>query len=143
MRKISSSILIEATPEKVWDVLMAFERYPDWNPYILEAKGARVEGERLEVRMRPPGGKAVNFRPRVTSVVERMEFAWKGRLLLPKLFDGEHRFTLDDLGDHLRFTQEESFSGLMVPFTKKLLERTREGFRLMNIALKERAEGLT
>jgi hypothetical protein len=48
---------------------------------------------------------------------------------------------LADLGHcRTRLTQSEEFSGLLVPFTATVLERTRAGFEAMNEALRARAE---
>jgi hypothetical protein len=59
------------------------------------------------------------------------------------LFDGEHAFLLDPIdAGHMRFRQEERFSGLFVPLIVRgdLLESTRRGFIAMDEALKARAE---
>ncbi len=34
MKSLKTSITIEAAPSVVWDILMDFEAYPDWNPFI-------------------------------------------------------------------------------------------------------------
>ena len=33
-KQIKTSIHINATKEKVWEILMDFEKYPEWNPFI-------------------------------------------------------------------------------------------------------------
>jgi len=43
-------------------------------------------------------------------------------------------------GDDTRLRHSESFSGVLVPFLRKMLARTEEGFNQMNAALKARAE---
>jgi len=71
------------------------------------------------------------------------ELTWLGHFLIPGLFDGEHRFRLEPLGDNrTRFTQSEQFEGLLVPLLAKDLDtKVRQGFEAMNQALKTRAEG--
>jgi len=63
--KIETEILIHAVPERVWAVLMDFGAYPAWNPFILAIEGKAESGETLRVTMRPPGGKAQRFEPKV------------------------------------------------------------------------------
>jgi hypothetical protein len=67
---------------------------------------------------------------------------WLGQLVVPGVFDGEHRFRLEPLGpDRVRFVQEERFTGLLAPLILRFIERgTRQGFEAMNSALKLRAE---
>ncbi|MDD1762195.1 MAG: SRPBCC domain-containing protein, partial [Methanothrix sp.] len=56
-------------------------------------------------------------------------------------FDGEHSFVIEPLGERkVRFIQSEEFNGLMIPFSKSLLNETEQNFNEMNRALKERAE---
>jgi hypothetical protein len=141
MRTVSSEIEIAAPAGPVWDVLTNMERYPEWNPFIRELQGTLQVGERLNVRIQPPGGRAMAFRPIVRSFVPERELVWLGHLVIPGLFDGEHRFSIQPLEeDRVRFRQAETFRGLLVPLTQSILNRTRRGFEAMNRALKERAE---
>jgi hypothetical protein len=83
----------------------------------------------------------MTFRPTITVVEEGKRLEWLGRLVLPGVFDGRHSFLLEDLGDGLtRLTQAEEFSGVLVPLTGTILERTQAGFEAMNQALRLRAE---
>jgi len=82
------------------------------------------------------------FRPRVVAVDEARELRWLGRLLLPGVFDGEHRFALHPLAEgRTRFERGERFAGLLVPLVRGRLDGdTRRGFDEMNAALKARAQ---
>ena len=83
----------------------------------------------------------MTFRPTITEVTEGRGLEWLGRLVMPGIFVGRHSFRLEALGDgRTRLTQAEEFSGMLVPFTGKILERTRAGFAAMNDALRARAE---
>lgn len=140
MPTLDTTEFIAAPPEKVWGILTDFESYPDWNPFIIEASGRLARGERLELRMRPPGGKAMTFKPRVLEVESSRELRWLGRLLVPGLFDGEHWFRLEPSGKGTLLTQGERFTGVLPPLMGKLLDRTEKGFDELNRALKARAE---
>jgi hypothetical protein len=132
---------IAAPVEIVWAELAAVSEYAGWNPFITSFEGDLVAGGRLKVRIAPPGGRPMTFRPTITELEDGKRLEWLGRLLLPGVFDGRHSFQLEAIEPgRTRLTQGEEFSGLLVPFTGKLLERTRAGFEAMNEALRLRAE---
>lgn len=132
---------IAAPVETVWAELSAVDKYAEWNPFITVFQGGLVAGSRVEVRIVPPGGRAMTFKPTITDVKERQHLEWLGRLILPGVFDGRHSFHLEALGNgRTRLTQAEEFSGFLVPLTRTLVERTRAGFEAMNEALRLRAE---
>jgi hypothetical protein len=82
------------------------------------------------------------FCPTVLVAEPNRELRWLGHLLLPGIFDGEHSFVVEPLGEgHVRFIQRERFKGLLVPFLSKMLDGDiSRGFNEMNRALKLRAE---
>ncbi len=143
MKELRTEIEINAPAAKVWAILTDLGQYAAWNPFMPEAVGEVKEGERLRVRIAPPGGKAMTFTPTVTLVEPERAFRWLGRLLLPGIFDGEHIYEITPLSEgSIRFVQRENFRGILVPlFWKSLDTQTRQGFEAMNAALKQRAEG--
>ena len=142
MHEVRTEIEIEATPERVWGILLDFPSHPEWNPFVRSIKGVAKVGDRLTVFIQPQGGKGMTFRPTVLTVIPNSELRWLGRLLLPRIFDGEHYFEITQLAVHrVRFVQGEKFSGVLVPFAKSSLDgATKAGFVAMNQALKSRAE---
>ena len=141
-KQLHTEIEIDATPERVWQVLTDFAAYPQWNPFITRADGEARRGRRLTLRMQPAGGRGMTFRPTVLEAAQGRQLRWLGRLLVPGLFDGEHRFTIRPLGDgQVRLVQQEDFRGLLVPLLARSLDRrTLPAFEQMNQALKRRAE---
>lgn len=140
MRRISVTTEINAPVEVVWAQLADTATFAEWNPFMPRLDGALSKGGRLEVRITPPGAKGMTFRPTVTAVEEGRKLEWLGRFLVPGLFDGRHSFTLTATAEGTRMTQEETFTGVLVPVLASTLAKTESGFRLMNEALKERAE---
>ena len=142
MFALHTEVDVAAPASRVWDVLTDFAAFPDWNPFIQRINGVLTPRARLSVRIQPPGGRAMTFRPTVLRVEPERHFAWRGRTIVPGLFDGEHSFTLEPRGDGVRLVHGETFSGLLVPLLRRSLDTTtRDGFRAMNAALKTRAEG--
>lgn len=138
MRTITTTIELDATAEEVWDTLTDTAAYPRWNPFITRLDGTLEVGNRIRVRIAPPGGKPITFRPTVTNVEPRHRLAWLGRLLIPGLFDGAHCFTLQPTDDgRTRLVHSESFRGVLVWFSRGLVENTTAGFEAMNEALRD------
>jgi hypothetical protein len=140
--KITTSILVNATAEKVWRILTDFESYSQWNPFITSIKGEVNVGNILQVTITPPNGNAMKFKPTILVVKEYKELKWIGKLLFKGLFDGEHQFEIiDNKNGTVTFIQSEKFTGVLTPFFKKMINvNTKNGFELMNEKLKERAE---
>ncbi len=142
MKELFTEIEIGAPAEKVWDILMDFKAYPDWNPFVREIEGDAALGGRLRVALKLEGRKPMVFKPRVEGHESRQEFRWLGHLILPGVFDGEHAFLIESLAEErVRFIQRERFHGILASLLLKGIEaQTLAGFEAMNQALKERAE---
>ena len=144
MQELETNILIDAPAERVWRILLDFEHYPEWNPFVSRISGRPEPGQKLDIRLTPPGGMAMSFKPVVVKVEPGREFRWLGQLLAKGLFDGEHIFELRPEGDSVRFIQRERFNGLLVPLLLLMARKsTLRGFEAMNQALKARAESST
>jgi hypothetical protein len=136
---LGTDIDIAAPPEDVWAHLVDFAAYREWNPFMPEAAGTAEVGHRLTLRMRPPGGRAVPLRPRVTEARPGDVLEWLGHLGVPGLFDGRHRFELVATASGTKVRQSEAFSGLLVrPLRGWLDENVLAGFEAMNAALRDR-----
>lgn len=144
MKQIETKITINTPAHIVWEILMDFDNYPNWNPFIKRLSGNAQLGNKLDTIIFN-GKKDFNFKPKVVSLKEGMEFAWKGKLFFKGLFDGEHYFQLKEdqsvESPVTEFFHGEYFNGILVGWILKSIgESTEEGFNKMNQALKERAE---
>ena len=139
MKEIRTEIHIASSARRVWDILTDFAAFPDWNPLVLEARGEPRAGERLELRVR--SGREMRFRPVVLAARPERELRWRGALLHPCLFAGEHYFLLEPDGKGTRFVHGERFSGVLAGALAGLLEaKAPKDFAAMNQALRRRAE---
>ncbi|MCB1120632.1 MAG: SRPBCC domain-containing protein [Verrucomicrobiae bacterium] len=128
---------IEAPLPTVWQILVDTEAYPDWNPYHVAVKGELSVGRKLEVIIHKPNGSQLTIHPRVLRLKPGEELTWGGGVT--GVFKGVHQFRLEALnGDTTRLIQEETFSGLAVPFAE--LDSIEEGYHQVNHAIKKRAE---
>ena len=145
IHQLYTEIEIEASAEQVWDILVDFASYPQWNPFVRSVVGELQQGARLQIAVQPSGSKIMRFSPVVLVAEAGRELRWLGRFLFPGVFDGEHSFVIEPLSDcKVRFRQSERFSGLLVGLFRASLDReTKRGFEEMNRALKQRAEEVT
>ena len=144
MKELRTQIEIQASHQRVWDTLTDFESYPLWNPFIQAIRGKLEVGEMLEVHITPPQGQKMVFRPTITHIEPGRSYSWLGKLLLPRVFDGEHIFELDQDDDRVTLVHRERFSGLLVGMLWKSVDtNVRAGFEEMNGALKTRCESAT
>jgi hypothetical protein len=142
MKELHSEIEIQASDERVWQLLTDFASFPQWNPFIRRVSGEVKEGKKLKVYIQPSGAEAMTFRPTILKAEPNRELRWLGHFLMPGLFDGEHIFIIEPSGENcVCFVQREIFQGSLVPlFAEKLDKETTRGFEEMNQALKVQAE---
>jgi uncharacterized protein YndB with AHSA1/START domain len=49
VRELRTEVTINAPAERVWELLTDFGSFPDWNPFMLRARGEVGVGEKLLV----------------------------------------------------------------------------------------------
>lgn len=143
MKSIETSIIIQSSPEMVWNELMNFSEYHEWNPFIKSITGKAEINAPLKVQMTlEDNGKPMTMTPLILELAENKVFCWEGNLFVKGLFDGRHRFELIPLKNGTtKFVQSETFGGLLVsPIMKLVGKKTLDGFNAMNKALKIRIE---
>ena len=141
MKEIRTEIEINAPKERVWEVLMDFEKHSEWNPFIKSIEGQSILGGKLKVLLTPPDTSEMTFKPKVVGYRENEQFAWQGKLFIKGIFDGRHIFELSDVNGGCKLVHREEFGGILAgALSSKVGENTKKGFEAMNRALKERAE---
>lgn len=141
LKSLEKSIIINASAEKVWQVLTDFENWENWNSFIIKSEGKAEEGTKLKNTF-DNDGKEMIFKPKVLKAEPNKELIWMGRLFVPGIFDGTHGFRIEELGpNQVKFTNYESFKGLFSRMImKKIHASTAAGFEQMNQELKAQAE---
>jgi hypothetical protein len=139
--ELRTEIEIAAPVADVYRVLTDFPRYPEWNPFITSISGRLEAGADLNVELSLPEGSDHRFKPKLLRIEPERELRWRGRLVSPLLFEGEHFFQLHALSVSVtRFVHGEDFSGVLLRFMNPTLTLTARGFVYMNEALKKRVE---
>jgi hypothetical protein len=138
---------IDATPERVWQVLTDLPAYPQWNPFITRAEGTFAVGGPVSFSLSPLN--ALLRRTLQPTVVEvtpcrRLRFQLRlVRLGVPGLFQTDHTATIDPHDGGVRLWEDVRFQGLLVPLVARSLNRNGAlAFDAMNAALKTRVEGM-
>ena len=139
--EILTQIEIKSSKEKIWNLLMDFDHYPDWNPFIIKMKGQAEVGHKIEVLLSTGKGKTMLFKPTILKKDLNREFRWIGKLGIKGIFDGEHFFQIQDSHEGTcTFFHGEKFSGILVPLVPGIISNTKLNFEKMNLAIKNKLE---
>ena len=141
MKENRNEIEIQSTPERVWEILTDFVKYPEWNPLLTRAEGKLKVGEKVNLTAKPASSE-MNLLCTVTTVEPNRQFSWKFHVGLPILIRGEHIFKIESINENkVRFIDREIFHGLLVPLQAKNLEtNAKPAMIAMGKALKARVE---
>lgn len=137
----TTTIDINAPRSAVWGVLTDFPRYGAWSNFT-SIDGVAQMGAPLSMRM--PG---FSFRSVVTVVRPDAELEWAAKIFSPRIFYGQHNFTLSTNADgSTHVSNTETFSGGLVRPLGGLFKPGKggeaKGYAAFNQALKARVEAL-
>jgi hypothetical protein len=138
MKTVSATTEIQASPMEVWAVLTDLASYPRWNPLFREASGEVAAGQMITLKSaHPAGGRLMTVRATITVATPGAELRWTAGLA--GLISGEHSFVLASTTDGTRLVQSETYRGLLVPVSGRILRRAQASFRELNEALGRQA----
>jgi hypothetical protein len=144
---------IDASPQQVWEVMLDFPRYGEWNPFVFAAElaGPLQVGAALRLRVRWNDGTTAGSGEKITELVApdgaragRLVYEFTGWLPALGLVRATRVQQVDELDEpgmgRTRYSTREQFRGLLVGFVP--LAKVRDGFARHAQALKDRAERL-
>lgn len=138
MKEFRASTTINASPEKVWAILVDLAKYPEWDPVAEKIEGRVALGEKITAYTKLSPGRP--FPAKVTELEPARKMVWTGGMPLG-LFTGVRTFMLTPKGnDVTEFTLHEKFSGPMMPLIGGSLPDMTEPFAGFVAGLKKRAE---
>ncbi|HYZ51761.1 MAG TPA: SRPBCC domain-containing protein [Nitrososphaeraceae archaeon] len=144
MKEIHTQIDIKASAERAWHLLLDFNNYSQWNPFIRQINGTPNVGTKLEIHLQTAGGKKRIYRPTITKVEPYHELRWYGKSFIPGIFNGERIFTIETREanqNHILFLHREIFTGLAVTLAGDRLDTDMyQSFEKMNRAFKTKLE---
>ena len=137
----SDPLEIEAPAERVWDILVDFERYGEWNPFTTRVEANLEIGSPVMLHVRL--GWLNRKQPeRIETVEPPHLLAWGTTMGHPVLLSALREQRLETLSEtRCRYLTTDATSGLLTPLVALLFGRLiRQGFNDMAAALKARAE---
>lgn len=138
MKTFSTTVLIQAAPETIWQILTDAPDYPSWNTTVAKVEGRIALGEKVTVHVKLAAGRAFPVKVVVFDAPRRM--VWRGGMPLG-LFKGERTYELHSLGAKgVEFTMRESFTGFLAPLIAKSIPDLQPAFDAFAACLKARAE---
>jgi hypothetical protein len=145
LKEIHTQIDIKTTAERTWHLLLDFNNYSQWNPFIRQINGTPNVGTKLEIHLQTAGGKKRIYRPTITKVEPYHELRWYGKSFIPGIFNGERIFTIETRdANHILFLHREIFTGLGVTLAGDRLDKDMyQSFEKMNRAFKTKLEEAT
>lgn len=142
MKRLETSIAINAPAQTVWAVLDELASYPDWNQMLPDIAGRTTVGGQLTTTFVRPNTPVMKISPKITRIVAARELRWMTQAPDPTTFSGEHIFRIEPRdGGGVTFHNDEIFRGSAVEERWPALNtNTRAAYEEVNRRLKERAE---
>lgn len=138
---VRTEIEIDASADRVWEALIDFASYPQWNPFITSVEGRATVNERLRMKLSTSDGTEISLSALLERVEPGSELRWTTKLWVRRLLDSEHFFQLVPLSDcRTRLLNGEDFGGVLVQYMGRRLTHMARGFVGMNQALKKHVE---
>ncbi|MGY0236287.1 SRPBCC family protein [Longispora urticae] len=136
---LAHEVAINAPVSRVWEILVDFARYPEWNPTLAYVSGEAVVGAALLTRagIGTPGER--EFPGTVVAVEPGELLVTEGGM--PELLYGRHHWELTADGAGTRLRNRETLTGSMAADVLAAGRAALEAeFAAFNRALKEVAE---
>ena len=140
MPTIKTKISISAPPAIVRSIILNFQNYPQWNPFITSAVVTSPDaapGTPIKVTI----SKFINQNATIEKN-DPSEFSWLSIILGKWFFNAYHevKFEVEDDGTKCKVLQSEKLGGLLSWLSFIYAGWMKKGFKKMNKALKKRAE---
>jgi hypothetical protein len=129
--------VIDAPPERIWELLTNPSSYSDWNPAVVSIDGTMAAGE--TIRLVSIVNPKRTFTIKVAELDPLRRMVWADGMPLG-LFKGVRTYTLVPRGAQTEFSMEEVFSGPLAPLITKAIPDLSESFELFAGGLKAGSE---
>jgi len=142
--QFQNSIVIKATPGRVFAALTDLPAYPAWHPGMAKITGDLALNNTVVLYMKQ-GKRVLKVPVVVTRFDKNSVLEWQGSLFkkgsLRKTFLVRHAFIIEVLNDkECKFTNEEEFSPLLSLIVKRMQPTFIKGYQQVNEALKKHCE---
>ncbi len=133
-KSVHHEITIPASPKSVWQVLVATERYPEWNPVMVSAKGRLQPGQQVQYTFRQEADKEYVIPATVKTIEEEKLLNQVGGTAGILTYD--HRYSLEKVEGGTKVVIHEEYRGIAVPFWNPA--PVADAYQRLNEALRAR-----
>lgn len=113
-KSVHSELIIEASPEQIWKVLMDEEGYEKWNQVLIPINGNIEKGSKLTYKLVQPQGNSIEIGMKVIKLIPLKLLNQYGGV--PGLFTYDHQYILEPVENNTRVIIQEDFRGIAVLF---------------------------
>ncbi|MEO6098582.1 MAG: SRPBCC domain-containing protein [Fibrobacteria bacterium] len=141
--KIATEVAVRASPDTIWNTLIDFSAYPEWNRFLKSVRGQAAADANLEVDLhfygKPPEKKSGT----VTGFIAPKYFSWAWKHKFGSWFlAAEHVIRIKTMeSGKVIFFQEMYYTGLGLKFRRRETEHMiKLSLEKLNDDLKTRVE---
>ena len=138
--RVRASIIIDASPQKVWEVLTDFDNLKSWSSSFQGLSGDFKKNGAIEVTFKSPFGQS-KMKKKLFQFEEGKSFGWTGVFMLG--MSDYHTHILKATSDgKAEFIQTDELSGGASFLLGRMLEKQmQKGYEVFNKELKTFVEG--
>ena len=133
-KSVHSEVVVSASAQQVWSVLMDTDHYADWNQVLVPIAGSLNEGEKVTYRFHQDADNTYEIQSRVKKIVTNKLLNQGGGM--PGFLAFDHRYELTSTPEGTRITIHEDYRGIAVWFWNP--EAVKAAYVRLNQQLKER-----
>lgn len=118
---VERSILIDAAPAVIWDLLVDAARWPQWKPFVrsIKAQSKLTAAATFKMRICVKGSLPAPVKAVVCDFDPPRHIAWRSGL--PPVVISIHRFRLYEENGRTRLVSQEEFSGALIGLMLKIV----------------------
>jgi hypothetical protein len=122
--KIATEVALQASPEKIWQTLIDFASYPEWNRFLKAVRGQAAPDAMLEVDLQYYGKPVEKKSGQVTGYIPPKYLSWIWNHKFGAWFlSAEHVFRIKETENgKVIFHQEMYYTGLGLKFRRRDVE---------------------
>ena len=122
-----NEIIISAPVDKVWNILIGIDNWPDWQKNVTEAKLDNEIKEGATFKWKAGG---ILFSSEIHTMKPKSMFGWTGKTFGASAI---HNWTFDEYNGKTKVTGEESLQGVLPTLFKKNFQKTLDAGILKNL----------
>jgi hypothetical protein len=142
MKAIETSIVIQASADRVWMILTDLDNYMNWNPFIVFARGDLETGQQFQLRRATDMTNIPRYGMVIAIDADDHRLSWTTYRIISRFLKTDYSFAVERIDTKtVRFIQRETLSGLIPVILRRGRLNNRQSYmEAMNRALKRVAE---